>query len=61
VAFVVERGADEGGEERVRFERLGFKFGVELATEEPRVIGGLDNFDVIFVGRAAGDAQASAE
>src|SRR3989338_4950121 len=29
------RGADEGLEERVRVERLGLEFGMELATEEP--------------------------
>ena len=54
--FVFEGSAYEGGEERMRFERLGFEFGVELAAEEPGVIGGFDDFDVIFVGGAAGDA-----
>ena len=61
VALMVERGADEGGEERMRLEGFGFEFGVELAAQEPRVIGGFDNFDVVFVGSAAGDAQAGAE
>ena len=61
VALMVERGADEGGEKRMRFEGLGFEFGVELAAEKPGVIGGFDNFDIIFVGRAAGDAQAGTE
>ncbi len=56
--FVFQRGADEGGEERMGFERLGFEFGMELATEEPGVLGGFDDFDVIFVGSAAGDAEA---
>ena len=61
LALVIERRADEGGEKRMRLERLGFEFGVKLATEEPGVIGCLDNFDVVFVGCAAGDAQARAE
>jgi len=54
--FVLERGADEGGEERVRLEGLGFEFGVELAAEEPRVVRGFDDFDVVVVGSTAGDA-----
>src|SRR5260370_36318625 len=55
--FVLDGGADEGREERMRFERLGFEFRVELAAEEPRVVGGLDDFDVIFVRSASSDAQ----
>jgi len=61
VAFVVERGSDEGGKERMRLEGLGFEFRMELAAEEPGMVGGLDNFDVVFVGGAAGDAQAGTE
>src|SRR6202166_567033 len=61
VALVVDGCANEGGEERMRLERLGFEFGVELAAEEPGVIGSFDNFDVVFVGCAAGYAQARAE
>ena len=61
MALVIEGSADEGGEKRMRLERLGFEFGVELAAEEPGVIRGFDNFDVVFVGSAAGDAQAGAE
>ena len=53
-----EGGADECGEERMRFEGLGFEFGVELAAEKPWMLGRLDDLDVIFVGRAAGDEQA---
>ena len=56
--FVFEGSAYEGGEERMRLEGLGLEFGVELAAEEPGVIGGFDDFDVIFVGGAAGDAEA---
>ncbi len=61
MALVLEGGADEGGEERVRFEGLGFEFGMELAAEEPWMVGGFDDFDVVFVGSAAGDAKARAE
>src|SRR4029077_3495161 len=45
LSFVLEGGADECGEERVRFERLGFEFWVELAAEEPWVVWGFDDFD----------------
>ena len=58
VFLVIQGGADEGGEERMRHERLGFEFGMELAAEKPGVFGRLDDFDVISVGRAAGDAEA---
>ena len=57
--FVFEGGADEGGEEGMGLEGLGFEFGMKLAAEEPGVFGGFDDFDVIFVGGAAGDAEAS--
>ena len=56
MALVIEGGADEGGEKRMRLERLGFEFGVELAAEEPGVVRGFDNFDVVVVGSATGDA-----
>src|SRR4029077_8611533 len=59
VFLVVQRSADEGGEQRVRLERPGFEFGMELATQEPRVLGGFDDFDVVFVRRTTGDAQSS--
>ena len=59
--FVFQRSAYEGGEERMRLERLGLEFGVELAAEEPGMVGSFDDFDVIFVGRAAGDAQAGSD
>ena len=60
VFFMLDRRADEGGEKRMRFERLGFEFGVELAAEEPWMVGRFDDLDVIFVGSAAGDAEAGA-
>src|SRR5260370_16706927 len=56
--FVLQCRADECGEERVRLQRLGFKFWIELAAEEPRVVRGLDDLDVIFIPRAPGDAPA---
>ena len=59
--LVLEGGADEGREERMRLERLGLEFRMELAAEKPRVIRRFDDFDVIFVGSAAGDAEASSD
>src|SRR5260370_40943279 len=56
--FMLKGRANECGEEWVRLQRLGFEFWMELAAEEPRVVRGLDNFHVILVGRAAGDAQS---
>src|SRR5258708_8190453 len=56
--FVLQCRADECGEERVRLQRLGFEFWMELAAEEPRVVRGLDNLDVIFIRRAPSDAQS---
>ena len=41
----------------MRFERLGLKFGMELAAEEPWMVGSFDDFDVILVGSATGDTQ----
>jgi len=37
--FVFEGRADEGGEERVRLQRLRFEFWMELTAEEPGMIG----------------------
>src|SRR5260370_5471395 len=53
-----QRRADEGGKEWMRFERFGFKFRVELAAKKPRMIRGVDDFNVIFIRSAPGDAQA---
>ena len=60
VFFMLDGGTDEGGEERMRFERLGLEFRMELAAEEPWMIGSFDDLDVVFVGSAAGDAKAGA-
>ena len=57
---VFDAGADEGGEQRVRSQGFGFEFGVELAAEEPWVVGGFDDFDVHAVGSASGDAETGA-
>ena len=43
-ARLVERGADERGEERVRLEWTRFELGMELHADEPGVIGKLDDF-----------------
>ncbi len=51
---------DEVAEERVRLQRLGFEFGVELAAEEEGVRGDFDDLDVGGVGRGAGEAEACA-
>ena len=57
---IFEAGADERGEERMRSQRLGFEFRMELAADEPRVVGGFDNFYVNAVRSASGDAEAGA-
>ena len=56
--FVARR--DEFAEERVRLERLGLEFGVELAAEEVGVAGDFDDLDVGLVGSGAADLQACA-
>ncbi len=38
--------AGKSSEQRVRIERLGFEFGMELAAEEPGMVRRLDNFYV---------------
>src|SRR5260370_41812704 len=55
---VFQRRGDESRKERVRFERLRFEFRVELAAEEPRMVRRFDDFHVILIRRASGDAQA---
>ena len=60
VFFMLDCRADEGGEERMRFERLGLEFRMKLAAEEPWMIGSFDDLDVIFVWSAAGDTKSSA-
>jgi hypothetical protein len=50
--------ANEGGEKRVRRQRFGFEFRMELAADKPWMIRNLDNLHVDTVGRASGDAEA---
>ena len=44
--LVLKCGADEGGEEWVRFEGLGLELGIESAAEKPRMFGCFDDLDV---------------
>src|SRR5260221_13538096 len=57
-AGLVERGADERREERVRLERLRFQLGMELYADEPGVAGELDDLGQFAIGRHAGEEQA---
>jgi len=57
---IFQAGADEGGEERVRCQRLGFEFGMELAAQEPGMVRGFDYFYVDAVRCASSDAEAGA-
>src|SRR6202022_2292171 len=54
---VFQRSADECRKQWMRLQRLGFELRMKLAAQEPRVVGRLDDFDVIFVRRPAGDQQ----
>src|SRR5579862_2769867 len=58
VFFMLDGRADKGREKRMRFERLGFEFRMELAAEEPWMVGCFDDLDVVLVGSAARDAEA---
>ena len=53
------RRADERLEQRMRLERLGLEFRMELAADEIRMTGDFDDFDVRSVRRRAGDLQAA--
>ena len=44
----------------MRLQRLGFKLGMELAAEEKRMAGQLDDLDIRRIGRRAGQSQAGA-
>src|SRR5919197_1974228 len=43
--LVVDGGADEPGEQRMRPHRPRFQLGMEVATDEPRMLGELDHLD----------------
>ena len=54
--LVLEGSADESRKKWMGLERLGFEFGMELAAEKPGMVRHFDNFNVIFVGGAAGNS-----
>jgi hypothetical protein len=55
---VRERRGDVGDEQRVGLGGAALVLGVELAAEEPGVVGELDDLDELAVRRQAGDDQA---
>src|SRR5215468_5886872 len=48
-ALAVQRGLDEGAEERMRVPRAGAELRVELAGDEPRVVRQLDDLDELLL------------
>src|SRR5437667_8796735 len=54
----VEGGTDEAREQRVRAHRPRLELGVELASDEPRMVGQLDHLDERAIGREARAAHA---
>src|SRR5258708_23760353 len=56
-AGLVERGADERREERVRLERLRFPLGMELYAGEPRGARELHHIGQFAIWRHAGEKQ----
>src|SRR5579883_590402 len=58
---VLIRRFDEGRKQRMRLQRLGFELGMELATEEERMVGQLHNLDVGPIWCRAADAQAAGD
>src|SRR5881392_1475912 len=57
-AMLLARRAHEPGEQRVRARRARLELRVELAADEPGVIGQLDHLDERAGGREAGAAHA---
>jgi len=55
---VVQRGADKRPEQRMRLQGLRFELGMELAAQEPGMIGQLADFDVDPVGSLPRQPQA---
>src|SRR5262245_13338868 len=49
--------ANKCSEQRMRRQRLGLEFRVELTTQKPRMLGRLNDFHVGAVRRAPGDTQ----
>ena len=60
VMAILEAGANERSEERMRRKRLGFEFGMKLAAEEPGVVRHFHDFDVHAVGSFSCDAESGA-
>ena len=58
--FVLIGGADERREKRMRFQRRGLELRMELAAQEPRVVGDFHDFHVDAIRRAAGDGRPPA-
>src|SRR3954452_6653006 len=56
---LVERCADEAGEERVRLERTALELRMELDADEPWMVRPLDDFRQAIVGAHAGEEQAA--
>src|SRR5215472_1740177 len=56
--LVFQCRADERCKQRMRLQRLGLEFRMELAAEEPRMLGRLDNFHIIFVWRPSRNFQS---
>src|SRR5205823_6294722 len=56
--LVGERGPYEAAEDRMAIERTGFELRVELAGEEPRMVGELDDLDEVLVWRQPREHQA---
>src|ERR1700744_5188137 len=54
---VLVRSRDKRAKQGMWLQRLGFELRVELATQEERVTGDLDNLHVGRVRRGASDAQ----
>src|SRR6516225_7275504 len=56
--LVFQRCADERRKQWMRLERLGLELRMELAAEEPGMIGSLDNLYIILIRRASGNFQS---
>src|SRR2546423_9334813 len=55
---VIDRGAHKPGEQRMGTHRPRLELGMELATDEPRMLRQLDHLDERAVGRQPGRPQA---
>src|SRR4051812_28466025 len=54
---VLVSGPDECAEQRMRLERFRFEFGMELASQIPRMVVNLTDLDVSVIRGLAGDPQ----